>query len=103
VAPGDYPGHREVQRHSAYYYWTWTSSHALLHTGMWAVWPRALTGAVIAKQRPDGSWANPVTDLREDDPLLATSFAMAGLAAARIALTGERPTAFPFSSAGAAR
>ena len=31
-------------------------------------------------QRPDGSWANPENLVKEDDPLIATGFAVSALA-----------------------
>lgn len=37
-------------------------------------------GALTRDQRPDGSWANPETLVKEDDPLIATSFAVSALA-----------------------
>ena len=46
-------------------------------------WPEALADALIERQRPDGSWANPLTGQREDDPLVSTSFALVALAACR--------------------
>lgn len=95
--PGDYPPDREVQRRSAQYYWAWTSAHALMQAGVYeSPWPEALAADLLARQGAGGAWRNPATDLREDDPLLATSFAMAALSVARLMLTGQRPTAFPF-------
>lgn len=46
-----------------------------------AVFARAL----IANQRGDGSWRNDVARMREDDPLIATSLAVASLARCRTA------------------
>jgi hypothetical protein len=39
----------------------------------------SLAAAVIARQRADGSWANPEPAMREDDPLIATPLAIAAL------------------------
>ncbi len=99
-APGEYPDNREVQRRSAYYYWVWASSHALWGEGADTittaegpiVWPMWMAEALIRRQRPDGSFANAYTDLREDDPLVATSFAVAGLALSRLVLTQQMRT-----------
>ena len=44
-------------------------------------WRDDLTTAVAAGQRPDGSWANASTLQKEDDPLIATAFALAALSA----------------------
>jgi hypothetical protein len=35
--------------------------------------------AIVDRQHPDGSWTNPVTTMREDDPLISTSFALLAL------------------------
>lgn len=42
-------------------------------------WGPALVEAVLADQQPDGAWRNPVALQREDDPLLATTFALAAI------------------------
>jgi len=39
----------------------------------------AVADALKASQRPDGSWSNPENLVKEDDPLIATSFAIIGL------------------------
>ncbi len=93
---GDFAPIAEVRRASAYYYWTWTAAHALrdlglrqLHTPAGQVdWPVALAEALLARQRHDGSWANGNTEMREDDPVVATSFATAALAVCRVAMGG---------------
>ncbi len=98
--PGDYPENREVQRRSSYFYWVWSSSHALWGEGQDTldsavgpiVWPMWMAASLLRRQRPDGSFANEYTDLREDDPLVATSFAVAGLALSRLVLTGRMRT-----------
>jgi hypothetical protein len=66
-------------------------------------WARALAEALLARQRPDGSWVNASMELREDDPLVATPFAMAALGIARMVLTGEYRSHGPGSSIDAAR
>jgi squalene cyclase len=40
----------------------------------------ALAAELLARQRPDGSWANPISTMREDDPLVATTLAVNALA-----------------------
>jgi hypothetical protein len=42
-----------------------------------------LTVALLAKQRADGSWANPVELVRENDPVLATGYPVSALAECR--------------------
>ena len=54
-------------------------------------WARALAAELLRRQRADGSWRNPASEMREDDPIIATSFAVAALALCRGVLTGERP------------
>jgi hypothetical protein len=45
-------------------------------------WRAPLTERLRATQRPDGSWANEVSLMKEDDPLIATSLSLIALAAA---------------------
>ncbi|MEL6181301.1 MAG: hypothetical protein AAFS10_20255, partial [Myxococcota bacterium] len=102
--PGTFPERDEVRRRSSYFYYVWSVSHALRllgetrlergGSGAAVVWPEALAEALLAQQRDDGSWANTATEMREDDPLIATSFAMAGLAISRMVLTSEWRTVF---------
>jgi hypothetical protein len=40
---------------------------------------RALLELLVREQRADGSWVNESARMREDDPLIATSFALAAL------------------------
>jgi hypothetical protein len=92
--PGDFTEQDQIRRLSAYYYYQWSSAHALRALGKSRLetatgpreWPAELAQALLSHQRADGSWANPYTELREDDPLMATAFAMAALANARIML-----------------
>ena len=108
VPPGAFPADRTWQRDSAYYYWVWSAGHALLHlgdlelpagaaakAGGTMLWPEALAEELIRRQRADGAWSSTSTAMREDDPLVATPLAMAGLGAARMALTLERRTSIP--------
>jgi squalene-hopene/tetraprenyl-beta-curcumene cyclase len=93
--PGAYPELRAVQQASVRYYWAWTAAHALralgkdeLETASGKVrWPEALARALMAEQRTDGSWTNTSTDMREDDPLVSTPLAMAGLAIAKLVIS----------------
>jgi hypothetical protein len=86
----------EIRRASSYYYWTWTAAHALEHAGRAVLhgphgdvrWAERLAAELRARQLPDGSWRNDATEMREDDPLIATSFAVAALALCRNALGG---------------
>jgi squalene-hopene/tetraprenyl-beta-curcumene cyclase len=44
-------------------------------------WAQQLAAELIARQRQDGSWVNADVEVREDDPIVATSMATAALAA----------------------
>lgn len=95
--PGDFPPEAEIRRESAYFYYTWSSAHALRALGKRELatengalrWPEALAAELLQRQRADGSWANAYSEMREDDPMVATSFAVAALAIARMVLRGE--------------
>ena len=101
--PGAFPPVAEVRRASAYFYWTWTASHALRLLGRRTLateagpvdWPIALARELLRRQRADGSWKNPSGEMREDDPVVATAFALAALGNVRIVLAGT-----PASHAG---
>jgi hypothetical protein len=96
-AAGDYAADRGVQRDAVYFYQSWSLAHALAESSPEviepprgrAAWGEALAAALLARQRPDGSFANPATDLREDDPLLATPMALAALGLVRFHWSGR--------------
>jgi hypothetical protein len=44
-----------------------------------------LAECLLAEQGADGSWVNPVGQVKEDDPLIATSLAVIAL------IAGQRP------------
>jgi squalene-hopene/tetraprenyl-beta-curcumene cyclase len=89
--PGAFATDRAVLQDATWYYWTWAASHAFLaldlkrlktHDGPIA-WHEAFARELLGRQRPDGSWSNRFTDAKEDDPLVATSWATAALAIGR--------------------
>ncbi len=86
--PGAFPASDEVRRESSYFYWAWTAAHAARHLGKRA-WAEALAEELVRRQRLDGSWRNAATEMREDDPLVATPFALAALGLARSLLAAE--------------
>ena len=86
--PGDFPPVAEVRRESSYYYWAWSAAHATRHLAN-TRWAEALAAELLRRQGPDGSWKNPASEMREDDPIIATSFALAALALARSVLVAE--------------
>jgi hypothetical protein len=95
--PGAFPDGSEVRRESAYYYYAWSVAHALRALGKPVLvtlrgevrWAEALADALIARQSPDGAFRNPYTEMREDDPLIATPLAAAALVITRGVLRGE--------------
>ena len=95
--PGAFAADRAVLQDATWYYWTWAASHAFLavhlqqfHTRDGPVaWPEAFARELLGRQRPDGSWVNRFTDAKEDDPLVATSWAAAALAIGRAMTTGQ--------------
>ena len=46
-------------------------------------WRDRIADELIGKQRGDGSWSNAQPDMKEDDPLIATSFAIEALSRCR--------------------
>lgn len=86
--PGDFEPRREFARNAAYFYYCWSLARTAKLAGDGEAGTiKRLAGLtardLINRQRADGSWSNEVVDLREDDPLVATSFALAALSAAR--------------------
>lgn len=95
--PGSFAPGQELRRDSAYFYYAWSVAHALralgtptLETDRGPVdWARALAEELLRRQRSDGAWANRYTEMREDEPIVATSFAHAALAVAASVLAAE--------------
>jgi hypothetical protein len=52
-------------------------------------WVERIARELLERQRADGSWRNPAVDVREDDPLIATSFALVALRECRNDLGDE--------------
>jgi squalene-hopene/tetraprenyl-beta-curcumene cyclase len=80
--PGDYPPERAGDKDAVYFYYAWSLAQSLDEVPREDArrWAGALAAGLIARQRPDGSWSNPCKAVREDDPILATAFAVAALA-----------------------
>jgi len=95
--PGAFAADRAVLQDATWYYWAWAASHAFLAVDLKrlkardgpVVWHEAFARELLARQRPDGSWSNRFTDAKEDDPLVATSWATAALAIGR-AMNGRQ-------------
>ncbi len=83
--PGRYAPAAEPNRDAVYFYYAASVSKAFRAANL--TLPNGRDGAaelareLAARQRADGSWANPVELVRENDPLVATSQALAALAA----------------------
>ncbi len=87
--PGKYVPTHERNRNAVYFYYAATVAKALresspLDAGV-KPWATSLAAELIARQRNDGSWSNPIELVRENDPLVATCNAMIALAECRAA------------------
>ena len=71
--PGDYVAAHERNRDAVYFYYAAAVAEALP-----GVRP-ALRGHLMATQSADGSWSNRLELVREDDPVLATAYAVLAL------------------------
>lgn len=82
--PGVYVSAHEPNREAVYYYYAASvcrTLHELKMTKAGSVdWAATLAAELAKRQRADGSWANPVELVRENEPLVATSNAVMALA-----------------------
>ena len=91
--PGQYIPAHEPNRQAVYYYYAASVSKALRLAKVKAVgtvtpkgvgpgkpWAPALAAELVNRQKPDGSWVNPVELVRENEPLVATANAVIALA-----------------------
>lgn len=76
--PGAYSRDRSQNQPAVYYYYCYSLARSLQVLGK-ANRADALADALLKKQRDDGSWINSATAVREDDPIVATSLALAAL------------------------
>lgn len=85
--PGVYVAAHEPNREAVYYYYASSASSALRELKMTQAggvdWAAVLAAELAKRQRGDGSWANPVELVRENEPLVATSNAVMALARCR--------------------
>jgi hypothetical protein len=88
--PGEYVPTHEPNRNAVYFYYARSVAQTFRLLGVKEVngrpWAEPLAEALLARQRPDGSWANPVDLVRENDPVVTTAYALAALAECRKAL-----------------
>jgi hypothetical protein len=96
--PGAYPAARRGSRPALDYYYCASLAQAFhelvvrqaLPAGRTAQWAPTLAEGLLRRQGADGAWRNPSVDVREDDPLIATSFAILALAMCREHLGDSR-------------
>jgi squalene-hopene/tetraprenyl-beta-curcumene cyclase len=89
--PGGYVKGREVARQAVYFYYCHSLAAALLDVNLSDApsgvdkirWAEAIADELLRRQQGDGSWTNTAVDVREDDPLVATSLAASALAMCR--------------------
>ena len=89
--PGTFEPAREVERDATYFYYAWSVAHAFRALGVAEIrtggrrspGPRRSSRELIRRQREDGTWTNRFTASKEDDPLVATSFAAGALGLCR--------------------
>jgi hypothetical protein len=95
VHPGPFPGARVAVQASLYFYYCWSLAQALTHlegdTPAPQSWAEALAGELVRRQRPDGCWINDAVEVREDEPLVATSLAVEALVRCRRILDVDAP------------
>jgi squalene-hopene/tetraprenyl-beta-curcumene cyclase len=90
VHPGRFAAGRALLQASIYYYYGWSLAGALAGCGAAALTPlraAALAEELLRRQQADGSWVNHAVEVREDDPLVATPFAVGTLAECRRAVS----------------
>lgn len=82
--PGVYIAAHEANRDAVYFYYAASLMHSAQrvdelhpHARTWSV---GLAEALIQRQQPDGSWSNPIPLVREDDPIIATCWALQAMA-----------------------
>ncbi len=88
TVPGTFEGPREDEREATYYYYCWSIAHAFRSLGVRTFdsngrkvnWAAEIADELIRRQRPDGTWSNRFSASKEDDPLVATPFALGALA-----------------------
>src|SRR5205823_3885995 len=92
--PGGFEPGREAERDGTYFYWAWSAAHAFRALGVResrrggrpVAWAEELARELLRRRRGDGTWSNGATASKEDDRLVATSFALGALGSCRTAL-----------------
>jgi hypothetical protein len=78
VVPG-FEGYADTRWQQGLWYYHAAAAAEASRRGMLDADPE-LSAQLISRQRSDGSWSNPEPLVKEDDPLIATGFAMRALA-----------------------
>lgn len=94
--PGRFEPAREAERDAPYYYGCWSLAHALVELGVVELatprgrldWRAELSAELLARQGEDGAWRSRYGFVKEDDPLIATGFALAAIEIARLSRSG---------------
>lgn len=101
---GDFPPGQEKMRDALYYYYCWSTAHALVESGAGNTWARPMLEQLLARQKPDGSWVNSNDRMTEDEPLVATTMALAALTLADSVLgTQQEPSGLESEPSGHVR
>lgn len=82
--PGRYVPAHEPNREAVYYYYASSAARALRSVKVQSArnrdWADEMSRELVSRQKPDGSWVNPVELVRENDPIVATCSAISALA-----------------------
>lgn len=78
---GENPGLRPYARAMRGYY-RCAAARVFAARGGPEGWREALVEAIVAEQREDGSWANEQVEQKEDEPVVATGFALTAISSA---------------------
>jgi len=82
--PGTYAKAHEPNRDAVYYYYAASVAKAFREQRLMLPdgrdWADELSRELVRRQKPNGSWVNPVELVRENDPIVATCSAISALA-----------------------
>jgi hypothetical protein len=82
--PGEYVKAHESNRDAVYYYYAASVAKGLRDMKVGKLgdvdWANELAEELAKRQHEDGSWANPIELVRENDPIVATALAVSTLA-----------------------
>jgi hypothetical protein len=98
--PGHFAADRRAVQNSVYFYYCWSLARAMTAAGVQEIlagagpvcWGEVLADELVRRKQPEGFWANDAVEVREDDPILATSLAIGALAMCRQSLVGGEPS-----------